>query len=101
MHYAPLTGSGFPSLYEILYYFISLNLILLLFNLIPIAPLDGSKIAVAVLPEKWGEAVERFSAYGPMVLLVVAFVLPMLGINILGFIMNPVMNNLMTLLIGV
>ncbi len=98
--YAPLSASGFPSLYEILFYFVELNLILLLFNLIPIAPLDGSKIAVAVLPEKWGQAVERFSAYGPMVLLVVAFVLPMLGINVLGWIMNPVMDNLLTLLIG-
>ena len=98
--YAPLGASGFPSLYEILFYFVYLNLILLLFNLIPIAPLDGSKIAVAVLPEKWGQAVERFSAYGPIVLLAVAFVLPMLGINVLGWIMNPVMDNLLTLLIG-
>jgi len=98
--YAPLGGSGSLSLYNILDFFVYLNLILLLFNLIPIAPLDGSKIAVAVLPDKWGAAVERFSAYGPMVLLVVAFVLPMLGINVLGWIINPVINNLSTLLIG-
>lgn len=96
---ASIGGDGL-SLYEILIYFVSLNLILLLFNLIPIAPLDGSKIAVAVLPEKWGEAVERISNYGPVVLLVVAFVLPMLGLNVLGWIINPVMNNLMNLLIG-
>jgi Zn-dependent protease len=99
----PFTGisqTGFPSLFELLYYFVIINLTLMLFNLIPIAPLDGSKIAVAVLPESWGQAVERFSTYGPVVLLLVAFVLPQLGINVLGWIINPVMDNLLTLLIG-
>ena len=64
------------------------------------AALGAIPAAVAVLPDKWGEAVERFSAYGPMVLLVVAFVLPMLGINVLGWIITPVINNLSSLLIG-
>jgi Zn-dependent protease len=100
VQYTPVVGASFPSLFEILYYFVSLNLILFLFNLIPIAPLDGSKIAVAILPESWGQAVERFSTYGPIVLLLVAFVGPQIGLPILSWIINPVMNNLITLLIG-
>ena len=100
-----IANSGFlgsqPFLFRLLGDFVYINLILMLFNLIPIAPLDGSKIAAAVLPEKWGQAVEQFSAYGPIVLLVLVFVGPMIGIDVLGWIMNPVMNNLMTLLIGV
>jgi len=101
VHFTGFTQTGFPSLFELLYYFISINLILMLFNLIPIAPLDGSKIAVSVLPESWGHAIEQFSNYGPIVLLALVFVGPMLGLDILGWIMNPVMNNLMMLLIGV
>jgi Zn-dependent protease len=103
MGLVPFTGisqTGLPSLFELLYYFIIINLTLMLFNLIPIAPLDGEKIAVAVLPEKWGQAVSRFASYGPIVLLLVAFVLPYVGINVLGWIINPVMTNLLTLLIG-
>jgi Zn-dependent protease len=101
VHFTGLTQTGFPTLYELLYYFVFINLILMLFNLIPIAPLDGSKIAVSVLPESWGRAVEQFSSYGPIVLLVLVFVGPMVGFDVLGWIMNPVMNNLMRLLIGV
>ncbi len=95
-----LGNSGQITLYSLVSTFVTLNLILMLFNLIPIAPLDGSKIAVAVLPEKWGQAVERFSAYGMVTLLVVAFVLPMIGINILGIIISPALNNLYSLLTG-
>ena len=35
---------------EILYLFVFINVILFLFNLIPIPPLDGSKILSAILP---------------------------------------------------
>jgi Zn-dependent protease len=99
----PFTGisqTGLPSLFELLYYFIIINLTLMLFNLIPIAPLDGEKIAVAVLPEKWGQAVARFASYGPIVLMVVVFVLPLVRIDLLSWIISPVLNNLFSLLVG-
>lgn len=81
--------------------FMIINLGLMLFNLIPIAPLDGSKIAVAVLPESWGRVIEQISAYGPLVLMAVLFVGPRLGFDILGWIIDPVMTNLWFLLTGV
>lgn len=90
-----------PFLLELLFTFIYINLILMLFNLIPIAPLDGSHIAEAVLPERWGQAVQRFSTYGPIVLLALIFIGPRIGFNLLGWIMDPVMSNLLALLIGV
>jgi Zn-dependent protease len=88
-------------LYGILQFFIYINLALMLFNLLPIAPLDGSKIAVAVLPESWGQVVERVSVYGPIILMAVIFGGQLLRLNILGWIINPVINNLFNLLIGV
>jgi len=81
--------------------FIVINLSLMLFNLLPIAPLDGSKIAMAVLPESWGQVVEQISNYGPIVLLLVVFLGPRLGFDILGWIITPVMTNLWMLLLGV
>jgi Zn-dependent protease len=52
-------------------YVILFNLILAVFNLIPIAPLDGFKVAVGVLPSRQAYALARVEQYGPMVLLVV------------------------------
>lgn len=49
---------------------ILLNLILGIFNLIPIPPLDGSKIVLAFFPEHIQEKVLRWENYGFMVLII-------------------------------
>jgi Zn-dependent protease len=54
-------------------YIISLNLILGIFNLIPIPPLDGFNIAMGILPRRQAEAVARLQKYGPLLLLVLVF----------------------------
>jgi Zn-dependent protease len=54
-------------------YIISLNLILGVFNLIPIAPLDGFNIAVGILPRRQADAMARLQQYGPLLLLVLIF----------------------------
>jgi len=54
-------------------YVILFNLILAIFNLIPIAPLDGFKVAVGALPSRQAYALARMEQYGPMALLVVLF----------------------------
>lgn len=40
-----------------------------LFNLIPIPPLDGSKVVFSLLPEKWYYTLMRYERYGMLVLL--------------------------------
>ncbi len=54
-------------------YIVFLNLILAVFNLIPIAPLDGFKVVVGVLPRAQASAMARVEQYGPMILLVFVF----------------------------
>lgn len=53
--------------YQILYYFFSamivINISLAVFNLIPIPPLDGSRIFSAVLPEKWIYFIARYERF--------------------------------------
>ena len=46
-----------------------LNLTLGLFNLIPIAPLDGSKVALGLLPKNMAYRLARFERYGPILLM--------------------------------
>jgi hypothetical protein len=43
--------------------------------------------------------VERISVYGPIILLVL-FIGPRFGIDLIGWILNPAMTNLMLLLVG-
>jgi Zn-dependent protease len=53
-----------------LYYFISINTSLGVFNLIPIPPLDGSKVLGAVLPEKIYFGYMRYEQYGMFLLMI-------------------------------
>jgi Zn-dependent protease len=58
---------------------IELNLILAVFNMLPLPPLDGSKVIAAFLPESWMGAYLRFGRYGMAVLLLLVFVAPILA----------------------
>jgi Zn-dependent protease len=44
-----------------------------LFNLIPIPPLDGSKVLFALLPDRWYGSVLRYEKYGFLILLILSF----------------------------
>jgi Zn-dependent protease len=48
----------------ILYYAMIINLLLAIFNLIPIPPLDGHWILYALLPASAGAALERMGSFG-------------------------------------
>lgn len=49
------------------------NVLLGVFNLVPIPPLDGSKILYPLLPSGWGEIKENLERYGFIILLVFIF----------------------------
>lgn len=60
------------------------NVILGVFNLLPIAPLDGFKVALGILPRDLAIEYSKTERYGPGILLVVIFGLPfILGISII------------------
>ena len=89
----------FPSLLkDILYVIIGTNIMLAVFNLLPIPPLDGSKIFLNLLPlEKSQEWENSLSRYGPVLLLLLVF-LPVNGSNIISLIISPIINFLMNFL---
>jgi len=87
-----LVPGGFLS-YLVLY-FVVVNIALAVFNLIPIPPLDGSRIAVAVLPQQWGEHILRLEPYGIFIVLALSFV------GVIGLLMGPPMDLLTRLILG-
>ncbi|MEK7609970.1 MAG: site-2 protease family protein [Patescibacteria group bacterium] len=60
---------------EILSYIILINIILAVFNLIPVPPLDGSKLLLAFLPNQYGRARVLLETYGPFLIIFVVFFL--------------------------
>lgn len=56
-------------IYTLLYYIAIIDIGLGLFNLIPIPPLDGSKVLLAVLPERYYFSYMRFEQFGMIFLL--------------------------------
>jgi Zn-dependent protease len=87
-------------LYIFTYQFIFYNLILAFFNLIPLAPLDGEKIADFFFPPSWASVLDRLRPYGPIILMAIMFILPMIGVDILGTVLFPPIENMLNLLVG-
>ena len=71
-------------LMQFLSFLILINIILLAFNLIPIPPLDGSKLLFEILPDKYNNFKVYLSKNGPWLLLMLIFADNFLGINIFG-----------------
>ncbi len=85
---------------QVMAIFIQINLVLMVFNLFPIPPLDGSKVLFAFMPPRmvwqWRPVLEQ---YGFILLFLIFFLPP--GDSIGGRILMPILSGLFSLLVGV
>jgi Zn-dependent protease len=65
-------------------YLIMINLVLGVFNLTPIPPLDGSKVLFSALPSRFDSFKHKLSVNGPWILLFLLIADNFMGINIFG-----------------
>jgi Zn-dependent protease len=62
-----------------------LNIGLAVFNMLPIPPLDGSRVADGLMPLRFRPAWESFTKYGPLLLLALMFLPRNVGFDFLGW----------------
>ena len=81
----------------ILYMGVAMNVILAIFNLIPVPPFDGSRIFYAFLPPKWYFGVMKYERYIMLGCILLFFALNRLGLNPLITFEGWVINGMFTL----
>ena len=67
---------------------IGLSLILACFNLLPILPMDGGRVVASLLPRNLSIKYQETDKYGLFILIGVLFLLPAMGIDIVGWFIN-------------
>ena len=106
-------GVGFmpPSpaewLAENLVHSVQINAVLCVFNMLPLPPLDGGRVAVGLLPDSLALPLARLERYGILILLLFLFVIPYIGeqtghdINILAWLIGAPTEALIRLVLAI
>ncbi len=90
-----------PSLVQMMFLSLQINLALAVFNLLPIPPLDGSKIMYGLLPPQYDHMTYNLERYGPMVLFGLVMLGMLTGFSILWMFIGPFVRFFAALFAGV
>jgi len=85
-------GSPASIIFQMLYFSLYINLALAFFNLLPIPPLDGSKILAGILPHRYAPTLQLIETRGPMVLFGIIMFGWVTGFHVLGVVIGPFIN---------
>jgi Zn-dependent protease len=95
----PELNAQIPLLGDVLGLFVFINIVLMVFNLIPIPPLDGSKVLFAFLDRRTEYQIRPIlEQYGFLILLALFFLPP--GGSIGGRLLFPILDEIYSLLVG-
>jgi len=97
---ALIRGLGAPFLSGVLFLIVFYNIILSLFNLIPLPPLDGFHVLRGLLPRELAYSFSRLEGYGPMLLIFIIFIDSFTGLGLLWRTLMPAVNFFSHLFIG-
>lgn len=102
LRYLVATDMNVPILPAVLELFVSINLLLMVFNLLPIPPLDGSKVLYAFLsPQTAWRIRPILEQYGTILLLVVVLFPIFRGESLLIVVYNAILDPFYHLLVGI
>jgi Zn-dependent protease len=79
---------------------IGVNIGLAAFNLIPIPPLDGSKILAGVVPSPVADVIESLEPYASYIFIFILFILPRMGLDIVSAMVYPLQEFFVRMLFG-
>lgn len=71
--YVPRGGTVAPPLVLVAYYGMVINVILAIFNLIPVAPLDGAAVLSGLLPRSLAAGLDRMQSYSFIIFVLLLF----------------------------
>lgn len=84
-----LAGMPLAGVADVLVLFIIINLLLMAFNLIPIPPLDGSRVLTMISPRTFGRFVASLEPYGFLIIILLFFLrMPDSGQSVLMYALN-------------
>ena len=100
-HFAPQTVSVMEYVCEFFFYGVLLNVSLTVFNLIPVPPLDGSRLLGLALPPKYYFSYMKYERYIGIAFLVIVFVLSKFNISLISWIVEPIAFGIINLFVKV